>query len=101
MYTEISKRKQGSPCKNSHQRCFETKNFEGLHREELLFVPRYTHRFNSFSSTITQQNTHFNMYLKHLNSNKVSRAKILTRNVLKRTNFDRFHREYVNQHISM
>ena len=63
MYTEISKRKQGSPCKNSHQRCFETTNFDRLHREELLFVPRYTHRLNSFSSTITQQNTHFNMYI--------------------------------------
>ena len=66
MYTEseISKRKQGSLCKNSHQRCFETTNFDRLHREELLFVPRYTHRLNSFrSSTITQQNTHFNMYI--------------------------------------
>ena len=63
MYTEICKRKQGSPCKNSHQRCFETTNFDRLHREELLFVPRYTHRLNSFSSTITQQNTHFNMYI--------------------------------------
>ena len=30
MYTEISKRKQGSQCKNSHQRCFETTNFEAL-----------------------------------------------------------------------
>ena len=27
MYTEISKRKQGSLCKNFHQRCFETTNF--------------------------------------------------------------------------
>ena len=63
MYTEIPKRKQGSPCKNSHQRCFETTNFDRLHREELLFVPRYTHRLNSFSSTITQQNTHFNRYI--------------------------------------
>ena len=97
----MSKRKQGSLCKNSHQRCFETTNFDRLHREELLFVPRYTHRLNSFSSTITQQNTHFNMYIEHLNSNKVSRAKILTRNVLKRTNFGRFHREYINQYISM
>ena len=100
MYTEISKRKQRSSCKNSHQRCFETTNFDRLHREELLFVPRYTHRLNSFSSTITQQNRHFNMYiLKHLNSNKVPRAKILTRDVLKRTNFDRLHREYINQYI--
>ena len=41
MYTEIFKRKQDSPCKNSHQRCFETTNFD----------------------TITQQNTHFNMYI--------------------------------------
>ena len=63
MYTEISKRKQGSPCKNSHQICFEKTNFDRLHREELLFVPRYTHRLNSFSSTITQQNTHLNMYI--------------------------------------
>ena len=65
MYTEISKQKQGSPCKNSHQRCFQTTNFDRLHREELLFVPRYiyTHRLNSFSSTISQQNTHFNMYI--------------------------------------
>ena len=63
MYTKISKRKQGSPCKNSHQRCFQTTNFDRLHREELLFVPRYTHRLNSFSSTTTQQNTHFNMYI--------------------------------------
>ena len=63
MYTEIPKRKQGSPCKNSHQRCFETTNFDRLHREELLFVPRYTHRLNSFSSTKTQQNTHFNRYI--------------------------------------
>ena len=63
MYTEISKRKQGSPCKNSHQRCFQTTNFDRLHREELLFLPRYTHRLNSFRSTITQQNTHFNMYI--------------------------------------
>ena len=101
MYTEISKRKQGSPCKNSHQRCFETTNFDRLHREELLFLPRYTHRLNSFSSTITQQNTHFNMYIETSNSNKVFRAKILTRNVLKRTNFDRYHREYINQYISM
>ena len=98
MYTEISKRKQGSPCKNSDQRCFETTNFDRLHSEELLFVPRYTHRLNSFSSTITQQNTRFNMYIE---TSKVSRAKILTRNVLKRTNFDRFHREYINQYMSM
>ena len=34
MYAEISKRKQGSPCKNSHQRSFETTNFDRLHREE-------------------------------------------------------------------
>ena len=33
MYAEISKRKQGFPCKNSHQRCFETTNFDRLHRE--------------------------------------------------------------------
>ena len=63
MYTEIPKRKQGSLCKNSHQRCFETTNFDRHHREELLFVPRYTHRLNSFSSTVTQQNTHFNRYI--------------------------------------
>ena len=63
MYTEISKREQGSPCTNSHQRCFQTTNFDRLHREELLFVPRYTHRLNSFPSTITQQNTHFSMYI--------------------------------------
>ena len=63
MYTEISKRKQGSPCKNSHQIYFEKTNFDRLHREELLFVPSYTHRLNSFSSTITQQNTHLNMYI--------------------------------------
>ena len=62
MYTEISKRKQSS-CKNFHQRCFGATNFDRLHREELLFVPRYTHRLNSFSSPITQQNTHFNMYI--------------------------------------
>ena len=63
MNTETSKRKQGSPRKNSHQICFEKTNFDRLHREELLFVPRYTHRLNSFSSTITQQNTHLNMYI--------------------------------------
>ena len=40
MYTKISKRKQGSPCKNFHQRCFETTNFDRLYREELLFVSR-------------------------------------------------------------
>ena len=34
MYTEISKRKQGYPCKDSHQRRFETTNFDRLHREE-------------------------------------------------------------------
>ena len=27
-FTEISKRKQSSPCTNSHQRCFETTNFD-------------------------------------------------------------------------
>ena len=26
MYTKIFKRKKGSPCKNFHQRCFETTN---------------------------------------------------------------------------
>ena len=63
MNTETSKQKQGFPRKNSHQICFEKTNFHRLHREELLFVPRYTHRLNSFSSTITQQNTHLNMYI--------------------------------------
>ena len=40
MFTKIFKRKQGSPCKNFHQRCLETTNFDRLHREELLFVSR-------------------------------------------------------------
>ena len=50
---KISKRKQGSPCKNFHQRCFETTNFD------------------RFSSTISQQNKHLTCIFKHLNSNKV------------------------------
>ena len=37
---------------------------------------------------------------KHLNSNKVPRAKILTQNVLKRQ-ITVFHCEYTNQYISM
>ena len=96
MYTEISKRKQGSPCKNSHQRCFETTNFDRLHREELLFVPRYTHRLNSFSSTITQQNTHFNMYIETSKQQQGFPCKNSHQKCFKRTNFDRFHREYMN-----
>ena len=40
MYTKISKRKQGSRRKKFHQRCFETTNFDRLHRKELLFVSR-------------------------------------------------------------
>ena len=76
MYTKISKPKQGSPCKNFHQRCFEKTNFDRLDREGLLFVSMYkTYGLNSFSSTISQQNI-LKCILKHLNSNKVPRAKI-------------------------
>ena len=71
MYTKISKRKQGSPCKNFHQRCFETTNFDRLHREELL--AQYLNKTNILTCIF-----------KHLNSNKVPRAKILIQNVLKR-----------------
>ena len=81
MYTKTSKRKQGSRVK------IFTKDALKRHREELLFVSTQTHRLNSFSSTISEQNKHFNMYnciCKYLNSNKVPREKILIQNVLKR-----------------
>ena len=98
MYTEISKRKQGSPCKDSHQRCFETTNFDRLHREEWLFGPRQTHRLNSFSNTLSQQNTHFNMYIETSKQQQGSPCKNSDPKCFKTTNFDRFHREYINQY---
>ena len=33
MYIETSKQQQGSPCKNSHPKCFKTTNFDRFHRE--------------------------------------------------------------------
>ena len=46
----------GSPCKNSSPKCFETTHLS-LHTLEA-----YGFRLNSFLSTISQQNTDFNMY---------------------------------------
>ena len=33
MYIETTKQQQGSPCKNSHTKCFKTTNFDRFHRE--------------------------------------------------------------------
>ena len=33
MYSEISKREQGSPRKNSHPKCYKTTDFDRFHRE--------------------------------------------------------------------
>ena len=99
MYTEISKRKQRASCKISNQRCLETINSDRLHREELLFVLRYTHRLNSFSSTISQENTHFNMYIATSKQQQGSPCKNSHSKCFKTKNFDRFHREYINQYI--
>ena len=38
MYTGISKRKEGSPCKNSYKRCFETTNFDSIGLLRIHFV---------------------------------------------------------------
>ena len=38
MYTKTSKRKEGSPCKNSHPKCFKTTNFDRFHREGAMNV---------------------------------------------------------------
>ena len=39
MYTETSKRKQGSPCKNSPPTCFKMTNFNLFHCEGIEASP--------------------------------------------------------------
>ena len=72
MYNAISMRQQCSPCKNSHPKCFTKTNFDRSHCRLVLTL---THIVK----------THFIAELicivKHLNGNKVLRAKILTHSI--------------------
>ena len=56
-------------------------------------------RLNSFSSTISQQNTHFYMYVETSKQQQSSPCKNSHLNCFKTTNFDRFHHKYINQYV--
>ena len=66
-----------------------------------MFVPKYTHLLNSFSSRISPQNAHFNMYIGTSKQRQGSPCKNSHPKCFKTTNFDRYHCEYINQYISM